>query len=138
MGFTKENRMNAPHMPRLSVLLGVLLIVQGVVFWGLTGFEPARFTAAIPAFFGILIGGLGLVAGRVPAARMHVMHLNVLLALLGIGGGVSMFMKGLGSEERGEGWMAKLIDQGLLAVFCGIFVVLCIKSFVASRRSKTG
>ena len=125
--------MNTPNMPRLSVLFGVLLILQGIVFWGLTGFEPARFTAAIPAFFGILIGGLGLVAGQVPAARMHVMHLNVLLALLGIAGGVVMFVKGLGSDEPSA---AKLIDQGLLAVFCAVYVVFCVQSFIAARAAR--
>lgn len=128
--------MNTPNMPRLSVLVGVLLIVQGIIFWGLTGFEPARFTAAIPAFFGILIAGLGLVAGQVPAARMHVMHLNVLLALLGIAGGVVMFTKGLGSEERADGWLAKLIDQGLLAVICAVYVVFCVRSFIAARAAR--
>ena len=34
-----------------AVVFGVLLILQGIGFWLSTGFEMARFTAAIPAFF---------------------------------------------------------------------------------------
>jgi len=127
--------MNAPNMPRLSILFGVLLIIQGLVFWGLAGFEGARFTAAIPAFFGILIGGFGLVAAQAPAARKHVMHLNVLLAVVGVAGGISMFFKGLGSDDPSP---AKLVDQGLLAVFCFIFVVFCVRSFMTARTNRAG
>ena len=125
--------MNAPNMPRLSILFGVLLIIQGLVFWGLAGFEMARFTAAIPAFFGILIGGFGLVAALAPAVRKHVMHLNVLLAVVGVAGGISMFFKGLRSDEPA---VTKLVDQGLLAAICFVFVVFCVRSFITARASR--
>lgn len=128
--------MNAPNMPRLSVLFGALLIIQGIIFWGLTGFEGARFTAAIPAFFGVPITVFGFVAMLAPAVRKHVMHLNVLLALLGVAGGVVMLIKGLGSEPSPEK-LNKLLDQGILAVLCLVFVIFCVKSFIASRANRS-
>ena len=54
--------MNRPNMALVAIVFGVLLIIQGLAFWMATGFEPARFTAAIPGFFGVAAdpgGGFG-------------------------------------------------------------------------------
>ena len=67
-------------------------------------------------------------------ARMHIMHLAVLLALLGtIGGGV-MFGRGL-TKEPVE--MMKVVDQGLLALLCIVFLVCAIRSFIAARANRS-
>jgi uncharacterized membrane protein len=126
--------MKSPNMIPLTTLFGSLLIFQGLLFWGFAGFEMARFTAAIPSFFGLLMVGCALLARSMPGARMHIMHLAVLLALLGtIGGGV-MFGRGL-TKEPVE--MMKVVDQGLLALLCIVFLVCAIRSFIAARANRS-
>ena len=75
-------------MVLVAIVFGVLLILQGIGFWLATGFEPARFTAAIPAFFGIALLFLGILSGLFPRIRMHLMHVTILVALVGIAGGI--------------------------------------------------
>jgi hypothetical protein len=121
-------------MPRLSIFFGGLLIIQGIVFWGIAGFETARFTAAIPAFFGIIIVFFGLVAAAVPNMRKHVMHISMLIALLGICGGIVMSVGGLKSANP---MATKIADQMLLALLCLIYLIFGVKSFLDARANRS-
>jgi hypothetical protein len=122
------------NMSCIGLLIGTLLLAQGLVFWGMAGFEGARATAAIPSAFGILLIVCSLMAKAMPNARKHIMHLAVLLALLGVVGGAMMFFKGLGAEERD---MKKLLDQGIMAILCVVFIVLAVNSFIQARRNES-
>jgi cytochrome b len=125
--------MKSSAMVKITIVFSVLLIVQGLIFWGMTGFEMGRFTAAIPSFFGVLMLLCALVAGALPKARMHVMHLAVLVALLGaIGGGV-MGGRGLGKDPVE---LTKIVDQGLLALLCIVYLVFAVRSFIAARAAR--
>ncbi len=121
-------------MSCIGLLIGTLLLAQGLVFWGMAGFEGARATAAIPSAFGILLIVCSLMAKAMPNARKHIMHLAVLLALLGVVGGAMMFFKGLGAEDRD---MKKLLDQGGMAILCVVFILLAVNSFIQARRSES-
>ena len=126
--------MKSPAMVKITTVFSLLLIIQGLVFWGMTGFEMGRFTAAIPSFFGVLMLLCAILAKAMPKARMHVMHLAVLLALLGtIGGGV-MGGRGL-SKDPVE--MTKIVDQWLLALLCIVYLVCAVRSVIRSRGRRS-
>lgn len=119
-------------MVLVAIVFGVLLVIQGLAFWLATGFEAARFTAAIPGFFGVALILLAILSSLFPKIRKHLMHVTILVALLGIAGGISMAVKSIGAEEIS--WF-KVWDQGLLAFLCIVYFGYCLNSFIQSRRS---
>lgn len=119
-------------MSRLAIGLGILLIVLGVGSYLGTG--AASITALIPAFFGLPILAAGLV-GLQDAWRKHAMHVATLLALLGLAGALARPLQKL-TSGAGLHWSAALGSQVAMAVLCGVFVVLAIKSFVDARRRR--
>jgi uncharacterized membrane protein len=120
-------------MAQLSIGLGVLLILLGLVSYFGTGRESV--TALIPAFFGapILIAGL---VGLKHAFRKHAMHVATLLALLGLIGALERPVRKLASGAELT-WSIPLVAQVTMAALCGIFVILAIKSFVDARRRRS-
>ena len=91
-------------------------------------------TALIPAFFGAVFVILALVA-RSESARKHAMHAAALLGLVGcVMPLVMIIRKWLGGEfdplsRAGGGQLA-------MSALCGIFVVLCVKSFIDARKAR--
>ena len=81
-------------MPFTSIVCGTLLTLIGAVgyIYALTT-EKASFTALIPAFFGIVLFILGLVANAKENIRKHLMHAAVLIALVGFIG--ALFSPGI-------------------------------------------
>lgn len=124
--------MNKPNMALVAIVFGVLMIIQGLAFWLAAGFEAARFTAAIPGFFGIALLFLGALSAMLPGIRKHLMHVTILVALLGIAGGITMSLKSLRAEEIS--WF-KVWDQGILAFLCIVYFGYCLASFIKARRS---
>jgi hypothetical protein len=55
------------------------------------------------------------------------------VALLGFVATLPMFLRGI-SAGRTD---APIISQGVMAVLTGIFVILCVKSFVDARRARS-
>ena len=68
------------NMPKISLVVGILLVVQGVGFY--VGTSSRSITALIPAFVGLPILVLGIVALK-ESARKHAMHVAAALAMLG-------------------------------------------------------
>jgi hypothetical protein len=107
---------------------GLALILLGGAGFVATG-STAQ-TALIPAYFGVVLGALGVWA-RNPARRKLAMHIAVAVALLGLLGslpGVARLLSG--TAER----PAAAIAQTVMAVLTGIFVALGVKSFIDARR----
>ncbi len=119
-------------MAQLTIGLGVLLIILGLVSYFATGQQSV--TALIPAFFGLPILIVGLI-GLWHRARMHAMHFATLLALLGFLGALERPVRKLANGEALT-WSAPLISQITMAALCGIFVILAVKSFIDARRRK--
>ena len=117
-------------MAPVTVVIGVLLVLVGVIPWSMTGAK----TALIPAYVGAALIVLGAVAFKAEA-RKHAMHFAVMIGLLGflmaLGRLVVTLAKG-NTPTRLAG-----TSLGLMALLTGIFVVLCVRSFIAARRSRT-
>jgi hypothetical protein len=119
---------------KVTIGLGVLLVILGVVGFVATGSKAP--TALIPVPVGIVFGVLGAVALN-PARRKHAMHAAAALALLGflitIPGliGAIRLMTG-GTVDNPAAAKAKAI----MSVLCLVFVLLCVRSFIAARRAR--
>lgn len=122
-------------MSKLSISIGILLIVLGVASYILTG--AASPTALIPAIFGLVFIGLGILGARNESMRKHVMHAALLLAILGIGGsfgGLINVLSVLGGGELER--PAAAYGQAIMALICIYFVVAGIRSFIEARRER--
>jgi len=116
-------------MARLSIGLGVILIILGVAAYFGTG--QTSITALIPAFLGAAFALLGFIALS-ERARKHAMHGAVLVALLGIIGSLMRAVPKIFSDA-GPQWTTAVIMQLITAALCLIFLVLAIKSFANAR-----
>ncbi|CAL1124847.1 unnamed protein product [Cladocopium goreaui] len=103
--------------------------------------EPApskrSVTALIPAFTGILLMLAGLIA-LVEGWRKHAMHAAAAIALLGFiaaGGRSIMGLVKLASPEADVN-IRSLTFVCIMAILCGTYLVLCIRSFIEARRQK--
>jgi hypothetical protein len=113
-------------MPRLSLKIGMAMIVLGLLTYALSG--GAHLTALIPSFFGILIAALGWIALKNPAASRHAMHGAMLLSLLAVLGSARVF------GALGEGLNLAVISQ-LVMLGLGLAVLIPgIQSFIRARQ----
>jgi hypothetical protein len=124
-------------MPRLTLYTGVLLIFTGIVFYVLTG--SAHPTALIPCWFGLALAICGsLAASGSTRKTMIFMHLAVTAGLLGFLGGAVMAIVEL---VKSGGFPLlhphAVEEQVLMALICQVFVAICVRSFIATRRART-
>ncbi|MGB7158797.1 MAG: hypothetical protein WBD40_12060 [Tepidisphaeraceae bacterium] len=127
-------------MPKITILLGVLLIMLGLVaYLGLQeAGQPRSITAMIPAFLGLPLVALGAIALK-PHLRKHAMHAAVVIGLLGFLGtakgliGALRWIMGTAPEHP-----TRIAVQAITGALCAVFVALCIRSFIAARRARAG
>lgn len=124
-------------MAKVTLIFAVLLIVLGLVGYYGTGAQHS--TALIPAWFGIALGfGALLAISPSESRRKLFMHINVTIGLLGfIGAGVEAIRGYVSAEHAGHqpdmiALASKLTMTGLLL----IYVILCVRSFIAARRAR--
>ncbi|MBS1816071.1 MAG: hypothetical protein JSS87_14460 [Acidobacteria bacterium] len=124
-------------MANLTIRFGVILVLLGVItYFAVASHAP---TSLIPAYFGLVLIGLGALARTEDAKkRMLWMHIAVTVGLVGAiiplvraTGKAIQMVQGVVVEHR----MA-VIEQMLMALICIIFVALCVRSFVAARRAR--
>jgi hypothetical protein len=119
-------------MANTTIGFAVALILLGLLGYVGTGAESP--TALIPAIFGVVLLVLGMLA-RSPQRRKLAMHIAVVVGLLGFAGSFRGLMN-LGPLIAGEpvARPTAVIAQSVMALLMGLYVVLCIKSFVDARR----
>ena len=117
-------------MSSIAIGFGILLAVLSGILYPLA--EVKSPTLFIPAFFGVALIGLGLLA-RIEKARMHAMHLAALVGLVGFL--VPAFRAGkaiIGGAEIN----LPIGGQLAMAAICLAFVGMCVKSFIDARRAR--
>ena len=62
------------------------------------------------------------------------MHVSILVAIVGIVGGIMMSIKSLNAEEIS--W-SKVWDQGVLALLCLVYFGFCLASFINARKNRS-
>ena len=118
-------------LAKTTIGYGVLLIIWGALF----SIGSKSFTSWIPSIMGLPILLSGVMALRFPAKRKLWMHIAVTFGLLAFLGGFRFF-SGMGSEG---GLFAKpkaASSQLMLLVTGGIYTAMCVRSFIAARKSR--
>lgn len=124
-------------MANLTIRFGALLVLLGGVFFFTT--QPRAFTSLIPAAFGLVLIIFGTLARTEDAKkRMLWMHIAVTVGLLGF---IFPFVRAIVPTIHMAQGIAvvrpkAVIEEMLMALICLIFTALCVKSFIAARRSR--
>jgi hypothetical protein len=123
-------------MAKVTLVFAALLIALGLV--GFLGTGSIHRTALIPAELGVLLGISGLLAmSPSESRRKQFMHINVTVGLVGCVGGAIEALRGYlhatsaGLQPDQAALASKLTMSGLLL----IYVLLCVRSFIAVRRA---
>ena len=122
-------------MTTLTRSLGLALIIVGVAAY--LGTDRTSVTALIPAFLGLVIGALGLAAGR-PALHRSAIHAALVVALLGVLGTLMnvaelpALLTGVDVERPGA-----VVASTVTLLLCAAYLVAGIRSFAAARRART-
>lgn len=116
-------------MSRISITLGIILIVVGGLAYAITAF--ASWTALIPAFLGVLFVACGLI-GFLNATIGAV--LGIVLAVLGLVG-TGMNVVELGAVFTGEAERPAAVITSTIAFLLLIaYVIVMVRMLVVKRR----
>lgn len=121
-------------MAKMTMVFGALLVAISLCFWLVMG--TAQTAALHPAGIGVLLILSGALANTENAKRrMLWMHIAVTLGLIGfLTTGIRATLElahGFSSITNVAGFYERVV----IALVCLIFVALCVRSFIAARRS---
>ena len=116
-------------IPRLTLLVGGALVVEGLGFYVGTGMTS--WPSLIPGIPGILLIAMSIMATRQPERAHFWMHIAVVFGLLTFLGGL-MGVKGLVSNDLSASTVAQL----LMIVMGGVYTFACIRSFTHARKAR--
>ncbi len=122
-------------MGKLTIVFGVLLVLLGLGAFVMAGHHPHSF---IPLGFGLVLVVLGMLANTQDARRRMInMHVAVTVGLLGFLGTIPGL---IGAIKMAAGQPVirpdAAIVQAIMSTICLVFVALCVRSFIAARRSR--
>ena len=123
-------------MAKLTLVLALLLVALGLI--GYLGTGSLHPTALIPAWIGLALGIGGFLAISPNEKRRKLfMHINVTIALLGFIGSTVEAIRGYVHAKSAcvEPDQIALASKVTLAGLLLIYVILCVRSFIAARRS---
>ncbi len=125
-------------MAKLTIAFGILLILLGVAGYVYTGsIHP---TALIPSGFGLAFVLFGVMANTENSKkRMLWMHISVTVALLGFLGTIKADIDTI-RLSRGVEFPhpAAVLEKGAMSLLCLLYVLFCVRSFIAARRARIG
>lgn len=123
-------------MAKVTLVFAVLLVALGLI--GYVGTGSQHVTALIPTWFGVALALFGLLAMSPSESRRKLfMHINVTIGLLGFIGGAVEAVRGYmrasaaGLAPDQVALASKLTMTGLLL----LYVIMCVRSFIAARRT---
>jgi hypothetical protein len=115
-------------MPRTAIIIGVLLLALGLGDY--YGNKESHWAIVIlPALLGAVILVLGLASLVKQSWRRGAMHAAVIVGLVGFVATALPLYK-LAEKEP------TLLAESTMAVLCGVFVFLSVKSFVVARLTR--
>jgi hypothetical protein len=124
-------------MAKVTLVSAVLLIALGLA--GFLGTGSQHPTALIPTWFGLALGVFGFLAISPSEARRKLfMHINVTIGLLGFLGAAGRAVQSY-AHARSVGVAPDQIALGAQIAMAGllfVYVVLCVRSFIAARRAR--
>src|SRR5271163_4247664 len=123
-------------MAKITVLVGILLILLGGASYVLTGHKFP--TSLIPVAFGILLATFGSLA-ETPVAkrRMLFMHIAVTVGLLGFLATAPALVQVVQLfKGRLFPYPAAIEEKAAMSGLMLIYVLLCVRSFLSARRSR--
>ncbi len=122
-------------MAKMTIGFAVVLVALGV--WGFVATGSAHPTALIPVWFGLALAVCGVLARTEDAKRrMLWMHVAVTVGLLGfLGAGLRATMAVVKAHGAPLAHPVAVEDQAAMAAVCVVYVGLCVRSFIAARRS---
>jgi hypothetical protein len=123
-------------MAKLTIAFGILLILLGIVGFVSTG--STHPTSLIPSGIGVFFVFFGVMADTENSKkRMLWMHISVTVALLVFLGMIPAAIDTI-KLSRGVYYPHPIAveEKGALALFCLIYVLFCVRSFIAARRTR--
>ena len=119
-------------MAKITMVFAVLLIALGLA--GYLGTGSLHPTALIPTWIGLALGVFGFLAISPNESRRKLfMHINVTIGLLGFLGTVVEIARSFIANASPD--PIALTAKIALAVLLLVYVILCVQSFIAARRS---
>jgi hypothetical protein len=124
------------NMAKLTTGFGILLVLLGIFGFVATG--SAHPTALIPVWIGLLFVLFGVMANTDNSKkRMLWMHISVTVALLVF---LGMIPAAIDVVRLAHGvsfpYPAAVEEKAALGLFSLIYVLFCVRSFIAARRSR--
>jgi hypothetical protein len=122
-------------MPKVTILFGALLVIIGFLgFYHSDGKAP---TALIPAGFGITLMICGAVALD-DHYKKHAMHIAAAVGMLGFLGTFVMIVIRLVKLAPNQHVTSPVAfySQGVTCVLSGIFLAMCVRSFLAAKKAR--
>ncbi len=123
-------------MAKVTLVFAVLLCALGLA--GYLGTGSLHPTALIPTWFGLALGISGLLAISPNEGRRKLfMHINVTIGLLGfLGAAIEAVRGSMTATSAGvPPDQIALASKLAMAALTLIYVILCVRSFIAARRS---
>ncbi|MCU1319890.1 MAG: hypothetical protein JWP98_1408 [Edaphobacter sp.] len=123
-------------MAKLTISLGILLILLAIIGFVYTG--SSHPTALIPAIFGLAFVLFGVMANTENSKkRMLWMHISVTVALLAF---LSTIKADIQTIQLSRGvefpHPAAVLEKASMSWLCLIYVLFCVRSFIAARRAR--
>jgi hypothetical protein len=123
-------------MAKLTIGFGILLVVLGIFGYVATG--SVHPTALIPAGIGLFFVLFGVMANTENSKkRMLWMHISVTVALLTFLGTIPADIDTIRlAHGTYFAHPAAVEEKGALSLLCLIYVLFCVRSFIAARRNR--
>ena len=123
-------------MAKLTIGFGILLVLLGIFGFVATG--SAHPTALIPSAIGLFFVLFGVMANTDDSKkRMLWMHISVTVALLTFIGTIPADIDTIRLAHGAYfAHPAAVEEKGALSLLCLIYVLFCVRSFIAARRSR--
>lgn len=121
-------------MAFVTIFFGIDLIFLGIVgAYVASNHGMYSHTAFIPSAWGLVLVILGLLS-MVNSLKKHAMHAAAMLGLIGMIAPAVMAIKTLVAGNPKESTAPYF--QIAMAVFCAMFLAVCVKSFITARKAR--